>query len=512
MAARKTTKERPIIFTDDGWVMSHEPPLTPEIIREKMVGAFADTPASLWWSVGDHEVYAYETQVGEIIGEGYELSELPDDYRTVVTNLRHLMDTAGGPLSVLVDSCREAGLEFFPRVRMNSHYAKDPSAPEYGRYRIDHPELLIGRPGEEIPEGSIDWDVRTGLDYTFPEVRDYMYSIITELFERFDVDGLEMDFNRHPTFFRREEGFQNRYLMTDLIGRVRTRMREVEAERGRPLELAVRVPPTLADSRRIGLDVAEWISEGLVDIVTAGIGWIPFEMPIREFVEAAEGTGVQVYGCIEALRPTVDDNALRAAAFRYHQAGAGVYLYNFFNMPAEWNRRMLNQLSDPRAMARLNKRYELDHTDRIAYPGHGGAFRNAVPAVQLPVALHQTLTGRGPVLRLEIADDLEEARRDGALDRCVLGLLLDGFSPLDELDVRVNNEALPWSTSRTAFTGGGAAWPHLEGRRSIQYDLDCPPLQQGVNEVEVRLASYGPRPAAPAVLIGLEVSVSYGDG
>ena len=91
----------------------------------------------------------------------------------------------------------------------------------------------------------------------------------------------------------------------------------------------------------------------------------------------------------------------------------------------------------------------------------------------------------------------------------MLGLLIDGFSPLDELEVRVNGETLPWSASRTTSTGVGVAWPLLEGRRSIQFDLDCPPLRQGINEVEVRLESYGPRPSEPAVLTGLEVTVTY---
>ena len=106
--------DRPLIFTDDGWIMTHEPPLTPEIILEKMIKPLADTPAALWWSVGDHEVYHYETQVGEIMGEGRDLAEFPDDLGKMAANVRHLSETSGGPLSVLVDLCRQAGVEFLP--------------------------------------------------------------------------------------------------------------------------------------------------------------------------------------------------------------------------------------------------------------------------------------------------------------------------------------------------------------------------------------------------------------
>ena len=105
-----------------------------------------------------------------------------------------------------------------------------------------------------------------------------------------------------------------------------------------------------------------------MDTVVAGVGWIPFEMPIGEFVEEARGTGCAVYGCLEGLRPLVDDNALRGAAYRYWEAGAdGIYLYNYFTLPPSWIRRTLPQLADPAKLKHSSKRYEADHADRIQY-------------------------------------------------------------------------------------------------------------------------------------------------
>ena len=158
----------------------------------------------------------YETQVGEIYGEGFEDFDgyeyfhggSAENSRTVAENVRHLTATSGGPLTVLVELCREADIEFFPRFRMNSHYRKHPASPDYGRFRREHPELLIGRPGEAIPEGSLEWGIRTGLDFSFPEVRKYIASMITELFERFEVAGVEMDFNRHPAFLQDLRGLR----------------------------------------------------------------------------------------------------------------------------------------------------------------------------------------------------------------------------------------------------------------------------------------------------------------
>ena len=531
-------KSPPVVCTDDAWFMiATEAPLTVEIIREKMLGLYEGTPAALWWAVGDHEVYHHETEVGERFGEGYDdieparyhsmHSEFPGAARNTFENVRHLVKTAGGPLTALAGLCREAGMELFPRVRMNSHYDIDPASPSYGRLRREHPELLIGRPGEQIPEGGIEWGIKTCLNYAFPEVREYMYSIITELFERFEVDGLELDFMRHPALFRTEEAFQSAYLMTGLVRRVRERMREVGSSRGRTIRLAVRVPPTLADSKRVGLDVAEWIADGLVDVVVVGGGFIPFETPVDEFAAAAEGTGIQVYGCIEALRPAVDERVIRALASLFWKSGASdVYLYNFFTMAGDWNRRVLNQIADPEALARLDKRYEIDQTGPF-YPcgaGHSCAFRYASPPAQLPVTLGESYSGEGPLLRFEITDDLEAASADGSLAGCTLSLNLDNLARTHRIDARLNGSALPWSSGQVSHDGwsqwvrSGTAehtitpsYP-VEVMRpgvAVEYDLAPPPLKQGQNELEVHLVGDTEGAGAPVVLTGVDVSVNY---
>ena len=62
MAAKKQFP--PVIFTDDGWILgATEPPVTVDDLREKVVGSYAGTGGALWWSVGDHEVYQFETQI-----------------------------------------------------------------------------------------------------------------------------------------------------------------------------------------------------------------------------------------------------------------------------------------------------------------------------------------------------------------------------------------------------------------------------------------------------------------
>ena len=58
-----------IIFTDDAWILNSDPPVTQADLRDKVVAGYAGTGGAFWWSTGDHEVYHFETRIGEIFGQ-----------------------------------------------------------------------------------------------------------------------------------------------------------------------------------------------------------------------------------------------------------------------------------------------------------------------------------------------------------------------------------------------------------------------------------------------------------
>jgi len=521
----------PVIFTDDGWIMAMEPPVTAQDLRDKIVGSYAGTGGALGWSIGDHEVYHCEVESGEQYGEAVEgldgsthsfvHSATPGAEQRIAQNLQALVASDGGPLTVLAADCRHRGIPFFPRVRMNSHYVVDPSHPGYGRFRRESPGLLIGGLGEQLPEGSLEWAIRTGKNFAFSEVRQYMETIICEAFERFDVDGVELDFMRHPGWFRIEEAQANAYLMTDLVRRVRTRLRRAEEERGRRLRLIVRVPPTLADSLRVGLDVDTWMLEGLVDIVVVGGGFIPYETPVDEFVDAAHGTGCLVYGCIEATR-YIDDRHLRGLASRWYEDGAdGVYLYNFYTMSPDWNEHIFAELADVSTMARRDKIHGTDSAGPVSpVEGHSGAFRYASPSTQLPVELQSGFDGEGPLIQVRVTDDVPAAQTEGVLAACTLAIRLPHLGVGERLDVSLNDEPLSWDTARVQAGG----WTRLhvadlfwadyptttrlveQDTTLVEFGVAGSSLLQGVNTVEIHL---GAGSGQSVVIEGLEITIAY---
>lgn len=195
-----------MISNDDGWLVSNgDVEATPEAIREHMVRTYEGSPVdAVSWCVGNREVYNHETDVGERFGEGRDDLEGPDAVRKA--NRERLIEAAGGPLTEITRQFHEAGLGLLASVRMNSHYVAEYASPGYGEFRRRHADCLIGRPDEHIPAPSVEHAIHRGVDYKFPVVRQHMEAVICELFERFDVDGVDLDYMRHPAFFRVEEG------------------------------------------------------------------------------------------------------------------------------------------------------------------------------------------------------------------------------------------------------------------------------------------------------------------
>ena len=95
------------LIPDDGWIIgTYGPPLTPDHLRDYMIAPHQGSPIDVFlWSVGGHEVYDYETEVGELFGTGYD--NLDPGQQKRYDNLRALITT--------VDQLRDVGLQNYVR-------------------------------------------------------------------------------------------------------------------------------------------------------------------------------------------------------------------------------------------------------------------------------------------------------------------------------------------------------------------------------------------------------------
>lgn len=79
-----------------------------------------------------------------------------------------------------------------------------------------------------------------GLNYAIPEVRDHYMALIQEIAGEYDIEVIELDFNRFPAYFYRDNIQQHCATMTEVIAEVHD---TVDAT-GRDIALMARIAAT----------------------------------------------------------------------------------------------------------------------------------------------------------------------------------------------------------------------------------------------------------------------------
>jgi hypothetical protein len=273
------------------------------------------------------------------------------------------------PLAVMLDWGRRENVEVFWSLRMNDTHDGWGTPGEFpddyfgpAEIKRRHPEWLLGGKDRKPKFGL--W---TALNYEVEPVRDFMFRIIEEVCRNYDVAGVECDFMRHPTFFPataagQDCGDRERACVTGLLRRVRKMLDELEAERGKPLLVAARVPDSLAVAAGIGLDVEAWMGEGLVDLLSVS-DYYRFG-PWAEPVAAGRRHDVPVFACLAESRVKLADGqrqrlrntleSMRGRALNAWQEGvAGLYMFNFFNPHSAFWR----EGGDPNLLANRDRIY-----------------------------------------------------------------------------------------------------------------------------------------------------------
>lgn len=272
------------------------------------------------------QVVYYPTSVGTMRGERStpeERAAWPASEHQLAQNFKTFYDAGIDPYAVMLSEAKKRGREAFITFRMNDAHGNDFLRTKFWE---DHPEC-------RLPNGA--------LDFGQTESRDYTVRLIEEAVRRYRCDGIELDFNRFPRFFKGGSADENVAIMNSLVSRIKDVVTKIGKERHRHILISVRAPsnfgrtpPTPESARALGCDVPAWVRSGWVDFVT--VSEFLFErgdLPIAAWKTAI--TQVPVYGGIEAIKGSGQHNLTaeeyRNAGARLLSSGAdGIYLFNFF--------------------------------------------------------------------------------------------------------------------------------------------------------------------------------------
>jgi len=291
--------------------------------------------------------------------------------------VQDLIDMGTDPLEVVGGFCRRHDIEFFCSFRMNDIHdgATDGNGnliyPHLlSEFKRKHTEYLLGEVGERLPGRPYGSRAACAVDYGVAEVRDYMFRMIEEVCQNYDVDGIELDFFRHAIFFKRHAregkvGQEERDQMTSLILRIREMMDREGLKRGKPFLLSVRVPDSVGFCRDIGLDIERWLREDLVDLLMTS-GYFRLA-PWSGSVTLGHKYNVPVYANLSEAREMEKGykrnwkrytaEAFRARALRAWSSGAdGIYTYNIFYFFRPTH-PIWSEMGDPATLAKKDKLY-----------------------------------------------------------------------------------------------------------------------------------------------------------
>ena len=503
----------------DSALMAFEPPITPgQLCRavNEAEGTHVDVFIQcVQWS---DEQMLYPTRVAEVyakpISEEHERDfEKYPGIRRWAQNVDSLLHAGRDPLEIWIRRSHEAGMEFWPSLRMNDIH-KDWSErwPSLrSQWERDNPQVRLG---SAVPDRYLHQANRSpqpshgyswAMDYALEEVRTRKLAIIAEVCADYDVDGFEMDFLSHPYYFKKGEEAHGLPLMNDFVRQVRARLDEIGRAKGRKLTLLARVLPSLKLNRKIGLDVPTWIGERWVDLVApATRGYLDISADLTPFVELARGTGVEISGGMSDLyvrdytgqktgRATIE--MLRAAASAAWQSGVtSLHLFNYdchatgkgkpgvLFSPGEL--QALKEIGDPSVIARKDKHYYVTRE-------MGGLTPEAGGEMQLPTEM---VRGDTRELRFLVGDDVTAAREEGTLESTSLLVSLQGYDRWDDdLRVQLNGRRL-----RGRFEGGALRFGGVTPKR-------------GKNLLSLNLRNRPASRQAPIRVQGVELFIDYRD-
>jgi hypothetical protein len=284
--------------------------------------------------------FTHNTKVGEFL----TITHNRPGKRNIVPDFVKL---GTDPLEVTSRFARENGFEFFWSNRINDthdygHRSDNPYE-RWSKLKTEHPEFLFGYSGEKLPYGR--W---SAIDFSHKEIRDLCVEYYAEVCENYDVDGIELDFFRHLYLFKNVARggvatAAQRDMLTDMVSQIREMTERVGMKKGKPILVLIRVPDSIEYCQGVGIDLKEWMTRELVDIIV-GSGYFRLNS-WNYLVNEGHKYNIKVFAGLSEPRiknehpflVRLQNPVYRARSAAAWQAGIdGIYIFNEYNTRSKY--------------------------------------------------------------------------------------------------------------------------------------------------------------------------------
>ena len=288
---------------------------------------------------------AYPSKVFDNYWDGVKDPDVKPDPRPLI--MKDMFDRGVDKFAIGVEMCRAKGVQPWLSFRMNDiHFVTDKTFwLNFGHWK-QHPELWID-PSSATNNAAWPWWPRA-YDYRKEPVQARMLAYIEEALERYDVDGIELDWMRFEFHVPRETAHgEGAEALNRFMRRAREVVRRAEKRRGHRIQIAARVDSDPESALNHATDYRVWAKEKLIDLLIPCNFWatIDFELPFTAWRDELKALnpdvrvipgldcGVQEPGQKHRYA-TADEYA--AWGDRMYSGGAtGLYFFNLFCYPVD---------------------------------------------------------------------------------------------------------------------------------------------------------------------------------
>jgi hypothetical protein len=372
------------------------------------------------------------------------------NYKSKIAELRHpgLMNLKKDAIQILIEFCKKNKKEIICSFRMNDLHDYSHSEHEQSNFKKDHPEYLSGTKRNPPPDsgGRYTW-----VNYQADGVRERLFSVIQEICQNYDVDGIELDFFRNPMLFKNvawgaDATKKEMNIMTELLQKIRYMTEQEGIKRGRAFLISIRIPDSVDYCKAMGINIEEWLKQGLFDImVVSG----RFRMNNWDYsINLGRKHGVMVYPCISESR--VGGNWLTSglrckAQTMYGRAmtilkkGAnGIYTFNWFN--PRWRRwKIIGSLDTLEGESKVYYQTVCNGNPELYLKNSKKYQKRLILTPDNPLRLYPDK----PVnINLYIADNFKEMVKQGKKPRITCNIEIDKLKTANDIIVSVNGHLL----------------------------------------------------------------------
>lgn len=324
-------------YDNDGDFNFGDPTNGGKAMLQHLVDSYAEAGATyLAFGAGESAwTFCYRSKILPLCSESMSRDHLDQVRNTIRESFYKYVEMGTDPLDIVTRQARKRKLPLIVNFRINRGFQAQGSRYEHLNtpWCREHPAYFLK--STHITE--------MRMNFALPEVRDYHLEIYREILEKYDVDGLQMEFMRGVPFFDPEQSNKFNH-MNKFLTDLKSMMKRLGKEHNKTYKLGIAFftptsgkyqrPNLITDPFEAGLDVATWVKDGLVDILLPAT-WTAYEAdPNRDvdaYREMVVGTPVELYAYVAAdigfrriHKREIDPEVLHDLAIK----DSGVFIFN----------------------------------------------------------------------------------------------------------------------------------------------------------------------------------------